>query len=456
MTATVAKSELGTQLRLATPLAAQQVGMVMMGLVDTAILGRYHPDAMAGAGIGNGLVFAVTCIGLGVVLGLDPLISQAVGAGEGGRTPRLVRDGVAVAVRWGVALTVVLMATPLLLAVAGVEPAVADEARVYVYARSIGVVPFLCQMALRSFLQAHHRTAPLIWAVIVGNVVNAVLDWVLVFGDDELVELGLPPIGLPALGAIGAAIATTGVTIGTVAIYARAVRSIARTLPRPATRPPPADRAIVRLGLPIGLQLFAEVASFALAALLAGRLGGTPAAAHQVAIQLASVSFSVTLGIGAAAAVRVGVAVGRGDHAAARHAGMVSLGLGAAVMSVSAVLLVAAAPALAALFTDRSAVIAAAVPLVQIAAVFQLSDGAQAVAAGALRGAGDTRAAFVANVIGHYAVGLPIAIGLVFYAGMGAPGLWWGLTGGLTGTAAVLIARFVWLTARPITRTQHH
>jgi MATE family multidrug resistance protein len=426
----------------------------MMSLVDTAILGRYHPDALAGAGIGHGLTFAFLCIGLGVVLGLDPLIAQAVGAKEHGRTPAILRDGLSVAVRAGALITLVLCAAPLALGLAGVEEPVADEARVYVYARALGTVPFLFQIAFRSFLQAHGHTTPLIVAVVVGNVVNAFLDWVLVFGDAGLREFGLPAVGLPALGSIGAAIATSTVTIGTVVYYARAAAAITRTLPVPATPPPRATRDVVRIGMPIGLQLFAEVAAFALAALLAGRLGATPAAAHQVALQLASVPFSVTIGIGAAAAVRVGLAIGAGDHAAARRAGLVSLGLGAAVMSASAALFVVAAAPLAGVFTDRHAVIAAAIPLVQIAAVFQLSDGAQAVAAGALRGAGDTRAAFVANLFGHYLFGLPVALVLAFAFDQGAPGLWWGLSAGLTGTAAALIARFLWLTARPIARAQ--
>lgn len=438
--------ELRAQLRLATPLAAQQVGLVMMSLVDTAMLGRYHPDALAGAGIGNGLTFALTCLGLGVVLGLDPLIAQALGAKEAGRTPALLRDGIGVAVRVGAAITLALCAVPLVLELADVEPAVADEARVYVYARAIGTVPFLCQLAFRSFLQAHGTTTPLIVAVLVGNVVNAALDWILIFG--------APRLGIPALGSIGAALATSAVVVGTVAYYARAAGAIERTLPAPAPPPPPASRDIVRIGTPIGLQLFAEVAAFALAGVLAGRLGATPAAAHQVALQLASVPFSVTIGIGAASAVRVGLAVGAGDHAAARRAGLTSLVLGAAVMATSAAVFVVAAEPLASLFTDRTEVILAAIPLVQIAAVFQLSDGAQAVAAGALRGAGDTRAAFVANVFGHYLLGLPVALVLAFAFDQGAPGLWWGLSAGLTGTAAALIARFVWLTARPIARAQ--
>ncbi len=431
--------------------------MVLMGLVDTAILGHYHPDALAGAGIGNSLTFAVSCVGLGVLLGLDPLLAQAIGAGEAGRTPRLLRDGLAVAYRLGAILTLIVVAMPYVLGVAGVDAAVAEEARVYTYARAIGVTPFLLQVTLRGFLQAHARTAPLIVAVVVGNLVNALCDWILVFGDAGLVDLGLPPIGLPALGAIGAAIATSAVTIVTVLYYAAAVRQLTATLPAepPPARPPGSSAlAILRVGLPIGLQLGAEVGAFALAAVLAGRLGPTPAAAHQVAIQLASLSFAIALGIGATAAIRVGLAIGAGDHQAARHAGLVSLGLGLVVMTTSAAIFVVAAGPLAGLFTDRLEVIAAAIPLVQIAAVFQLSDGAQAIGAGALRGAGDTRASFIANLVGHYAVGVPIALGLGFAAGMGAPGLWWGLTAGLTGTAVVLVGRFLWLTARPIARVE--
>ncbi len=452
---TTPRAELRAQLRLAGPLAAQQVGMVLMGLVDTAMLGHWSADAMAGAGIATGLLFALTCLGSGTLMGLDPLIAQAVGAGDGARTPAILRAGLALAVRLGLVLTLVVMLSPVLLTVAGVEPDVAAAARVYLYVRALGVVPQLVQVSLRAFLLAHGVTRPMITAAIVGNVANAVLDGLLIFGDDGLRAIGLPAIGLPALGAIGAAIATALVTFAMLLVYRRAVRDVLRRLPTATTVDEPAviRRAIVRVGAPIGLQLFAEVAAFALAAVLAGRLGTVAAAAHQVAIQLASMSFSVALGLGAAAATRVGLAVGAGDSAGARRAARVALGLGAAVMSSSALLFTLAPGVLAAGFGDSAAVTASAITLVQIAAVFQLSDGAQAIAAGALRGVGDTRAAFVANLIGHYAVGLPTALVMAFVLDRGAPGLWWGLTAGLTGTAIALVVRLTWLVNRPIART---
>ncbi len=443
------RRELSAQIWLAGPLAAQQLGFVLMGLVDTAILGRYHPDALAGSGVGTSLLFALTSIGLGVILGLDPLLAQAIGAGERWRTPRLVRDGISVAVRLGAALSLMTMAMPLLLDVAGVEPAVAAEARVYVYARIPGIVPFLMQIAYRAALQAHGYTRPLMIAVIVGNIVNAGLDVALVFG--------VPALGIPEMGSIGAALATSLVGVATTIYYAYAVGIVVRELPPP---PPgeahhrPATRELVRVGAPIGLQLGAEVGAFALASILAGRLGKIPAAAHQIALQLGSTSFAIALGLGATAAVRVGLAVGAGDHRAARRAGLVSLGLGAAVMSSSALLFVVAPGPLASIFGSTDEVLLAALPLIQIAAIFQLSDGAQAIAAGALRGAGDTRASFLANLGGHYVLGVPIAIGLGFGLEWGAPGLWWGLTCGLTATGVALVARFVWLTRRPIARVE--
>ena len=449
------RREASAQLRLAIPLAAQQLGFVIMGLVDAAILGRYHPDALAGAGIGNSLLFALTCFGLGVLLGLDPLLAQAIGAGERWRTPRLVADGVAVAIRLGAALSLTLMAMPLLLDVAGVEPSIAREAEVFLYARIPGVLPFLLQIAYRGALQAHGRTAPLVLAVIVGNIVNAALDLVLIFG--------VPSLGIPAFGSIGAAIATSVVGIGTTIYFAAEVRAVARGLPPPPplrqaqggrADAPSAIRDLLRVGVPIGLQLAAEVGAFALASILAGRLGKIPAAAHHIALQLASTSFAIALGLGATAAVRVGLAVGAGDHRAARRAGLISLGLGAAVMASSALIFVLAPGPLAALFGTNAEVLAATIPLMQLAALFQLSDGAQAISAGALRGAGDTRAAFIANLGGHYLVGVPLAIGLGFGLHLGAPGLWWGLTAGLTVTALALVARFGWLTARPIARVE--
>jgi MATE family multidrug resistance protein len=424
-------SELSAQIRLAIPLVVQQLGFQLMGTVDAALLGRYNDSALAAAGVGNNLLFAITSVGFGVVMGLDTVVPQAIGAGRRDDARRALGAGLRLAVLIGLACTLVVLTTPAILALAGVPAEVADDARVYIDLRAIGITPFLLSIALRSYLAAHNITRPLIAAMVAGNLANALLDLLLIYGAGPV----------PALGVAGAALATVSVQIAIVAIYFAGVRAIDGDTPRPASTR--ADLArILRYGLPIGGHLFAEIGIFGLATVLAAHMGKLPAAAHSIALNLASFTFSVAVGIGAATSVRVGHAIGAGDRALARRRGVLGLELGLATMACFAIMFVALPAALASLFTDQAQVIAATIPLLQIAALFQLSDGTQAIAAGALRGIGDNRATFVGNLIGHYGVGLAISLTLAFGAGMGAPGLWWGLSAGLTVTAIYLVLRF--------------
>ncbi|MEZ4366899.1 MAG: MATE family efflux transporter [Kofleriaceae bacterium] len=454
MPAAPVTSERAAVARLAVPLVGQQLGLQLMGAVDVALVGRYSPEALAAVGVANALIFTISCVGMGVVMGLDAIAPQALGAGRPDVARRALRDALQIAVWLGAGLTLVVMASPALLGLAGVAPDVADEARVFVWARAPGVIPFLIQVAWRSYLSAYGRTRALVIAVVLGNVVNLVADYVLIFGDASLVRLGLPEVGLPPMGVLGAAIATSSVQLCTLLIYAAALRALhadAATAPTSSTSTLP---AMLRVGVPIGLQLLAEVGVFALTGVLAAQLGTVAASGHNIAITIASFTFSLAIGIGSATAVRVGLAVGAGDPARARRAGAAGLTLGAALMSSTALVFVVAPDLLARLFTDDATIVAATTPLIRIAAVFQLSDGAQAIAAGALRGAGDTRAALWANVIGHYGLGLGVSLGLAFGADLGARGLWWGLSAGLTLTALVLLGRFFYktrVTAGPLT-----
>ena len=423
--------ELSAHIRLAIPLVAQQLGFQLMGTVDAALLGRYSDTALAAAGIGNNLLFSITSVGIGIVMGLDTVLPQALGAGRPGDARRSLRAGLGLAILVGLGCTLVVLTTPAILLLAGVPAEVAHDARIYVDVRAIGIVPFLLSIALRSYLAAHHITRPLVIAVIAANLANALLDLALIYG--------LGPI--PALGVTGAGLATVLVQIAIVAIYAAGARAIDGSTPWPAaTRTDLA--AILRYGLPVAGQLGAEVGIFGVATILVAHMGKVPVAGHSIALNLASFTFSVTVGIGAATSVRVGHAIGAGDRALARRRGVLGLSLGLAVMACFAVVFLAAPGPLARLFTGEATVIAATIPLLQIAALFQLSDGAQAIGAGALRGIGDTRATFVGNLIGHYAIGLAISLALGFGADLGAPGLWWGLSAGLTVTAIYLVQRF--------------
>lgn len=442
---------LGAEMRqllvLAAPLALTQFGQHFMTVIDTAMLGRYHEASMAGAGIAGGIYFAVAVVGVGTMLGLDALVPQAIGAGQPSRADTFYRAGLRLAALLAIPLALAMAIFALLLPRGGLDPAVAAEAKTFLLWRIPGLYPFLVIVAQRSYLQAHHLTRPIVLAMVIGNALNVVFDYVLIFGDPGLARLGLPGLGLPPLGATGAAIATSLVSIAG-AVYLAGAMSHVR---QPGAPPVAADlRRVANLGLPVGLHLLAEVGVFALALYVAGRLRGHAAAGHQVAISLASLSFSLALGIGAAAAVRVGRAIGAGDTPAARRAATASFVVGMLAMGSFGLVFAVIPGALASVFTHSEAVIAAAAPLIQIAAVFQLSDSLQAVGAGVLRGVGDTRATFVANVIGHYAIGLPVALVLAFPGRLGAPGLWWGLTAGLTAVAGFLVIRFYRLSARPI------
>jgi MATE family multidrug resistance protein len=444
-------AELRGQLTLAVPLTLGYLGQMLMGLVDTLMLGHYSEAALAGAGIAGSMLFAVTAFGMGMVMGLDSLVPQALGAGEPQAARRLFWSGVRVAVVVGLPITAVVALSPHALSLASVEHETAAEARVYIYSRLPGIIPFLIFSAQRSYLQALGNTRPIVIAMVVGNLVNLVLDALTIHGDSGLEAIGLPGIGLPALGALGAGATTSVVTLGSVAIAGFAVGHLGGE-DRSRVSDPALFRKITILGLPVGLQLLAEVGIFSLTAVLAGRLGKTPAAAHQIALTLASFSFSLALGVGAACSVRVGRAVGAADLAGVRRAGGVGISLGTGAMAVSACCFVLFPRQLAGLFTDEAHVIAAAVPLLRVAALFQISDAIQAVAAGALRGAGDTRSTFIANLLGHYGLGLPVAVILAFGLGLGAVGLWLGLVAGLTAVAIGLSIRFVRLTRRPIER----
>ena len=445
------RAELGALLRLAVPLAAATGGQALMGVVDTAVTGRAGATTLAGTGLGNAMFFAVAIFSTGFMLGLEPMISQAVGAGDRGRARQLLWQAGWLALGLGGLAALPLALLPLGLVPLGIAPEVAGEAARYLWWRLPSLPAFLFYMGARSYFQGIGRTRPVVVAMIVANLVNVPADVLLVFGGGALPAWAGPLRAVPALGAGGAALATTLVTWLQAALLLLAVPEREGAERAPPRRPVRADLAqALRIGWPVGLHMGAEVGVFALVGFLAGRLGPAAIGAHQIAIALASLTFCVALGIGNAGGVRVGWAVGAGDTPAARRAGLVAFAAGAGFMALPALLFVAAPAPLARLMTGDPAVLAAAVPLLAVAAVFQISDGVQGVGAGVLRGAGDTGFTFAANMVGHWLLGLPLALLLGFGAGLGVTGLWWGLCAGLTVVALSLLGRFLRISAREI------
>ncbi len=443
--------ELRELLKLALPVAIAQAGTQLMGVVDVAVLGRLGPRELAAAGAGNAVFFAFSVIGIGIVLGIDPLVSQAVGAGDHARARRALWQGVWLAIIVTTILTIVLLIVASFMTVIG-APELVEHARAFLVVRTTSLLPFLLFFVVRSYLQAYGRTQALVISMVVANILNFGGDLLLVFGGANLPQWGGPLRMVPPLGGVGGALATTICTIAEVAIVAIPLRAIpVKGHQHVDHRPSPRDvLQALRVGLPIGFQMGAEVGIFALVALLAGHAGALQLAAHQVAISLASFTFTLALGISAAASVRVGLAIGARDQSATRRAGHVAFLGGVLLMGTSAATFAWIPRQLARLLTDQEPVLAAAVPLLMVVAFFQLSDGIQAVGAGVLRGAGDTRYTLYANVVGHWFIGLPVALFLGFHLGWGVVGLWWGLFAGLTVVAVALLVRFELLSRRTI------
>jgi MATE family multidrug resistance protein len=440
------REEIRETLRLAVPIAFAQVALMTMGLVDAALVGRVSDIDLAAVSIGNSLTFAMVCAAMGVTWAVEPLASQAIGAGQPERAWTSLKAGLIACLLLSVPTMILAALSPMLLGPLGVDPAIVPAARRFVYARLPGIPLWLIFMAAKAFLEARGVTRPLLIGGWLANILNFGMVAVLVFGDRALLRVGLPALGLRPLGSLGAGLGTT---------FSNAMLAGITLVAAWRVRPPGAsflhgDRAellamvrkLVRVGVPMGLQLLTEVGVFALVGLLVGRLGPGEVAAHQIAIGLASYTFMGALGISSATAVRVGRAIGAQDEGGPRRAGLVGVGLAAIYMGVTATVFFFFARPLAEIFTPNPAVLDIAERLVRIAAAFQMADGIQGVASGALRGAADTRFASWANVACHWGVGLPLALILGFKLGRGVEGLWWGLFSGLMVVAVVLTTRF--------------
>jgi multidrug resistance protein, MATE family len=421
-------------IRLALPVAAVQLGIMAMGVTDTIMVGHVSPAALASTALGNLYFFIAGIFGQGTLMALDPVVSQAVGARDEEAITRALQRGLLLAL----ALTIVTCATFIpVRAVLGLldQPAeVIPDAATYVHIAIPGVFPFYAFIVFRQSLQALGRVAPVLWTVLAANLLNAGLNWVFIFGN----------LGSPAMGVGGASLATSigrwAMAVVLLAIAANDLRHRLTPWRAESGSIAPLMR-MLRLGIPIGVQYLLEYGAFAAAALLMGVLGTTQMAAHQIAINLASFTFMVPLGVSTATAVMVGHAIGAGDEAQARRSAIAGMMSGTAFMCLSALAFRLFPGALARAYTGDATVVALAATLIPIAGVFQVFDGVQAVAAGVLRGIGDTHAPAIINVVGFWLIGLPVSWWLAFREGGGAVGLWWGIVVGLGAVALILLAR---------------
>jgi multidrug resistance protein, MATE family len=431
------RRELLPMLKLAGPVVLAEIGWMSMGIVDTIMVGPLGPAAIGASGMSNSLFFAVAVFGMGVMLGLDALVSKSYGAGRFDEGVRWLQHGVIVSLVVGPTIMILFYAALTTIARWGLHPAVRALAQPYMSVLGLGALPLMLYATFRRYLQGIHVVRPVMAALVSANLVNAGGNWLLIWGH----------WGLPALGISGSAWATVLSRVYMAAFLGAAIaiehRRRGHQRRAVAFRFDPARvRQLLALGLPAASQVTLEVGVFAAVSASAGMLDPVSLGAHQIALNIAALSFMVPLGLSSAAAVRVGYAIGAGDRRRAVHAGWTAFAVAAVITSAVGVSFVAAPMPMLRAFTADPRVLALSARLLAIAAVFQLFDGTQAVATGVLRGVGDTRTPMVFNVIGHWFLGLPVAWALCFRYGWGVTGLWVGLSIGLIFVAVVLTA--VW------------
>jgi multidrug resistance protein, MATE family len=431
------RKELRSLLALAIPVILSELGWMSMSIVDTIMVGRLSAEAIGAVGLGNAIYYSPALFGIGILLGLDTLVSQAYGRGDFDECHRWLSQGFYVAITFTPFLMLLVWATPFAFPYLRVNPIVSQQTSDYLRVLNWGTLPLLIYAAFRRYLQGVKRVGPVTFALISANLINWGGNWALIYGH----------LGFPEMGVRGSALSTcmARAYMAAVLVFAAWKNEAGRGHPLFAHWPGIVFNRIVsllRLGVPAAGQIVMEVGAFGAATVMAGRLAPAALAAHQIALNCAAFSYMVPLGTSAAAAVAVGHAVGAGDGPRARRAGWMALAIGVSFMACAAVVFLLAPHAVLVIYTNQEAVVNMGVPLLALAAAFQIFDGIQTISTGALRGLGETRVPMLANFVGYWICGLPLGYVLCFRRGHGVLGIWTGLTLALIFIALVLL--FQW------------
>ncbi|MDO1445298.1 MATE family efflux transporter [Rhodocytophaga aerolata] len=431
------RPDIAATLKISVPIIIAQLGTVLMGVADNIQVGKLGAAPIAAAGIANSVYFLIAIIGMGTLSVIAPQVAAAYGKDDKQECSYLLRTGVRLGLFFGVGLCLVIVLLSYNFHWFRQTPEVEALAVEYLQIIGMSVIPMLFFLAIKQFSDGLSYTRVAMVITLIGLVLNVFFNWVFIFGK----------LGMPAWGLNGAGFATLLVRI--FMAIAMLVYIFRAPMFRAFTQPPPADysylpliRRILKLGLPGGFQLFFEVAAFSGAAIIAGWLGTVPLAAHQIAINLASVTYMVAAGIGAAGGIRVGQAFGIGSQPKIVRAGTVSLTLAVIFMSLTCILFLSLNYFLVRLYIQDIEVVSLAASLVIIGGFFQLSDGVQVVGLGILRGIEDVNVPTVIALVAYWVIGLPLGYILAFTFHMNVQGIWIGLLAGLTVSAVLLTFRF--------------
>jgi MATE family multidrug resistance protein len=426
-----------TILTLAGPLAVNNLVLAGMMLTNTVMAGRLGPEPLAGVAVGNSWYQAFWLFGLGVLMSISPLVAHAYGAAQDEAVGRRFRQGVWLALMLAVPLVALLACVEPALSWFGTDARAIPHAAGYVYAMCFGMPAMLVFLAHRYTSEGIGWTRPVMYTALVGLAVNVAGNLVFTRGSFGVQSLGATGCGIASALACWAMLATMHLYQRRHGIYRRFGLFSRFERPDPA-----ALREILALGLPIAGSVVSEGALFVVAALLMSTLGTVKVAAHQVAIAYAALMFMIPLSLHSATTIHVGHQLGRGDAAAGRNAGWTGIAMCGIVMAASSLVILAARAGIAATFTSDPQVLALATSLLLFVAVFQIPDGLQVGAAGALRGFKDARVPMLLNFTAYWLVGFPLAWWLGIRMGAGPSGIWSGLIAGLFTCAALLIWRY--------------
>ncbi|MEO1209775.1 MAG: MATE family efflux transporter [Cyanobacteria bacterium J06638_20] len=434
--------EVQTCFWLSLPLATAQVLQAATGFVDTVMMGMLGSQAIAAGGLGATVFMGLLLIATAIVSAVSPMVAEAYGAGMDGRVRLVVQQGLLLAIALGIPLTLLLRNMEPILQGLGQSPDLIPLMGVYLKAVSWGAIPGLIVAVLRSFVSSLSKPRPVMIVVMLGTAINVVANYTLMFGLFGLPRLGLAGIGYAsALSFWGMLLLLTGYIL---------LNQELRLYPIFEGRfrlDPKCFRGLLQIGIPMGVLSLVEAGMFTLTTLLVGLLGTVPLAAHQIALQTAALTFMVPMGIGLGTTVQVGQRLGQKDALGMRLAGFAGIGLGGVFMLLMAIVIWLMPQTIVSLYLDvqdpaNQEVVALAIRLLLVAAIFQIVDGVQVTATGALRGMQDTRIPMIIGIISYWGIGLTSGYLLGFHFGMGSVGLWLGWAVGLLAAATVLTWRF--------------
>jgi len=431
------KNHFRETINLAVPVVIGQVGITLMGIVDSAMVGRVGAASLAAASISGGFFFIITVVGLGIISSITPLVAIAVGSFNDAAPGKLFKQGFWVTVITSAILNLIVYFGAEVIHYMDQPPDVAELAISYTRIISFSILPMLLFICYKQFIEGLSFTRPAMVIALAANLVNFFFNWILIYGN----------LGAPSLGLDGAGVATL---LSRIFMFVSLAYFVHRSTKfsrfglkiLPYGGPDEHGREILRLGLPSGFQSFFEVGFFALSAFMVGWIGKNSLASHQIAMNVASTTYLVCLGISTAGTIRVGNALGAGNISEVKRAGSVAIYLGVGFMLLSGILLVIFKSVIPLLYTNEPKVLEIASTLLTIAALFQVFDGSQAVALGVLRGIKEVKIPTVITFIAYWLIGLPAALLLGFVLNLGTKGIWFGMSISLIASSVMLNSRF--------------